>query len=373
MINNKTVKLLLLISQLGIGGLELQVLELVKGLDKNRFKIFLCPIWPVMDLESEFIRAGACLVKIHKATRYDFTFLYRLIKFLKNEKIDIVHTWIFTANTWGRIAGLLAKTPVIISSERSVAIHKNKVQIIIDRILANYSEKILVNSVAVKQTLTNIEKIQQSKCEVIYNGVDYQRYENNNSSKTVIREELGLPLGNFIIGTVANCTPAKDYPNFLHAAKIVCDKLPRATFVICGGGPLINTVKNISDKLGLHESVIFLGQRRDVNNVLASFDVFLLASRWEGFSNAILEAMASSLPVVATDVGGNPEAIISEKTGFIVPPNDPEAISKRIMDLLNNPEMMRKMGEAGRKRVTEHFSIATMVLKYENIYLSLSK
>jgi glycosyltransferase involved in cell wall biosynthesis len=143
--------------------------------------------------------------------------------------------------------------------------------------------------------------------------------------------------------------------------------------VIVGEGPERARLEAQAAHLGLAEQVHFVGHQQDVRPWLAAFDVCVLSSDWEGMSNAILEAMAAGLPVVATAVGGTPEVVVDGVTGFLVPPRDPQALADAILRLLRDPDLRRRMGEAGRAHVTEHFSVEQMVHKRERLYEELLK
>ncbi len=368
---NRKIKILFVVSQLEIGGLELQVLELCRGLDKNVYEIFLCSVWPHMSLSDKFLEAGVEIVPIHSELKKDLLFVFKLRDFLIKEKIDIIHTWIFTANTRGRVSGILAKTPVIIGSERSLNKFKPSIYNIVDHILAKFSDVMIGNSQAVKDYMVGQQKIPDSKCKVIHNGVDSSRFAPTYIKKEDAKIKFSLPPSKLIVGTVANFTKSKDYPNFLKAASLVLEKNSSVHFVTCGSGYFEMQAINIAKELGISESITFLGKQTVISDVLATFDVFALASVSEGFSNAILEAMAFGLPVVVTDVGGARDVVVNGVNGFLVPPKNPELLASKIETLLEDQLERIHMGRRGAEVILEKFSINKMVSTYDELYQNL--
>jgi glycosyltransferase involved in cell wall biosynthesis len=370
MAEHERLRLLLIVSQLGLGGLELQVLELIRSLDKSRFEIHICPLRAIYDLESEFRAAGANIVHIHKKHAFDLSVLPRLAGFIRKNQIDVVHTWIFTANTWGRLAAWLAGARVILASERNVDIWKDWKYRCIDFALARVTHLILVNSEAVRNFLVEQEHIPAEKIMVIYNGIDVSRFLGAGAGpKSQMRAALGIPADCPVIGTVANFRPQKDYKNFITAMRLVKDRHPDAMFLICGGGAEETVVVRQVEQAGLAGAALFLGVRRDIPQVLQAMDVFVLASRYEGFSNAILEAMLAGLPVVATDVGGNREVIVDGQSGFLVPAGAPVLLAEGVNHLLANPDLRLELGKAARRQVAANFSTEKMHREYQALYL----
>ncbi len=170
---------------------------------------------------------------------------------------------------------------------------------------------------------------------------------------------------------MANFYPTKGLSFFIRAVPYVQSVFPESSFVIVGDGQLRPELERLTAELGLNRWVLFLGQRDDVPQILPLFDVFVLPSVKEGLPFALLEALGAARPVVATTVGGVPEVILDGQTGFLVPASDPEALGRAIIALLQNPQQAHAMGEAGRKRVQEHFSVEHMVTDTEEAYRNL--
>lgn len=368
------VRILFVIQGLGVGGAEQQLLCLVRNLNAARYFSYVCPVSPIMDLQSELEQAGARIVRIQKGFRFDLSFPFKLARFIRREEIQIVHTYLTSGNAWGRLAALLSGTsPVLVTAERSVEDWKRGPYLWLDNLLAPFTDLILANSEAVRAFVKRTVRLRSGQCQVIYNGLDLARFDAYRTEAKVqwVRDELGLEGSTLVVGTVANLTPHKNYLNFLQAAQRVKAAQPGVRFVIVGEGPLREVLEQMADRLGLGNDVLFLGRRMDVPVLLSLFNVFVLASDREGFANVILEAMAAGKPVVTTAVGGNAEAILEGQTGFLVPPSDPQALAAAVVRLLGDKDLAREMGRRGRRRVEHEFTLARMVQQTEAVYETL--
>jgi glycosyltransferase involved in cell wall biosynthesis len=204
------------------------------------------------------------------------------------------------------------------------------------------------------------------RVQVVYNGID-PGHRPSSIERRAVREALGVPSGAFVAGTVGRLDPVKNLQVMLRAHALLLVKHPDARAVIVGDGPERGTLETLAAELGIAHAVIFTGYRSDVRALMAAFDVYVNTSKYEGVSLTILEAMASSLPVVATPVGGNPEVVIDQETGLLVP-----GCARSVADanslLALDFRRRRRMGDAGRWRVIRHFSIARMVGDYASAY-----
>jgi glycosyltransferase involved in cell wall biosynthesis len=201
---------------------------------------------------------------------------------------------------------------------------------------------------------------------VIPNGVDLHRFDRL-PAKQEVRRTLGLPNDELLVGTVTRLNPVKRLDVLLRAVAA----LEGVHTVIVGDGPERRQLEAMADQLGLADRVHLVGHQQDVRPWLAALGVFVLSSDWEGMSNALLEAMAAGLPIVATAVGGVPEVVVDDATGLLVPPGDPNALAEAITRLLRDPDLRRTMGQAGRARVVQHFSIDETVRLTEELYTTL--
>ena len=230
-------------------------------------------------------------------------------------------------------------------------------------------DKIVTVSKNLKNRLINEIKIKPEKIIHIPNGVDTNKF--NIYRKEFTRKKFGFKKEDFIIGIVARLDPIKNHKTLFFAFKEIVKNYPQVKLIIVGDGSLREELKEKSYQLGIKNKVIFMGERDNVSEILKTFDIFVLPSLNEGMSNTILEAMATGIPVIASNVGGNPELVIDGRTGFLFSPNDVESLVQKIKTYILHPELKQKHGYNARKRVEEKFSLDQMVRRYEELYLEL--
>lgn len=359
--------ILQIIATLDIGGAERQLVELVKRLDKNKYNVTVCCITRGGPMEENLKKLGIEYHLLHKRFKFDFTVIFKLTRLIRQKKIDLVHTWNFTANAWGRLCAWVAGVPIIIASEHGTFSPVLKRQILVDKLLSKCTDKIITVSNNFKECIERIEKIPHEKIIAIHNGIDINEFGtsvNNANLKNELKIDKECP----VVGIVARLDPLKDHESFLRAAEYIIKKMPEVRFLIVGDGELRGKLESLAKEVGLSKKVIFTGFRRDITNILSIINVFVLCSISEALGIAVLEAMASSKPVVATNVGGIPEVVKDEETGILVPPGNPEALAESITRLLKNKEEARRIGLAGRRRVEKYFDIKLKVKKVEEIY-----
>lgn len=286
---------------------------------------------------------------------------------------NIVHTWLFTGSLWGRVAAVLAKSPLIITGERTIVPDDKQPGFVlpVNKILAHWTNVITTNS---RIGITVLERCgflpEQLRC--IYNGVDTHRFspQKLDCYRISMGEQLGL-LGVPVCITVGRLTEQKGQLVLLQAIRKVLDAGEKIQCIIVGQGEHREMLEIYASKLGVQNNVLFLGKRDDIDRVLSVADIFCLPSYWEGMPNVVLEAMAMGLPVVATAVAGTTEVVVEGETGFLIPPGDSEIMAERLLHLIRDPELRVRMGAAGRQRVLNVFSIEQMVAKTTDLYEEL--
>jgi glycosyltransferase involved in cell wall biosynthesis len=303
---------------------------------------------------------------------YDLNFIRQvrsLVRFLKENKIDVVHTHCFYTNIFGMIAARLARVPVRITYKGETDGFRSAKQKWIERAAFRLAHRVIANSEAVGRQLIR-EGVPSAKISVHYNGLDFERVRIDPSLRREdALELLGLPTNRRLVTIVANLRhPVKDHPMFLRAAARVQEAVPDAEFVIAGEGELMPSLQELAAQLGLAKDVFFIGRCERVAELLFASEVCVLSSRAEGFSNAILEYMAAARPVVVTDVGGAREAVVEGETGYIVPAGDEERMAARIIELLRDSQAAATMGERGKRRVEEKFSCPSHVANTLDLY-----
>lgn len=376
-----SIKIVYILGTLEIGGTERQFIELVQGLDRQRFHIsvlsFEC-VGPLRTIIEATNIPFTCLDfsglqgKFHLITYRQLYHLFRdMVHYLKREHPQIVQTYLFWTNVYGSIAAKLAGVPVIVTGRRGImetsykTFHRQWLQN-----LSNvYATAILTNSHVVKQECLQRDiAVSEEKIQVIHNGIRSELYCQS-FEQTAKRQELSIPAKSAVIGMIATIHPNKRHEDMLRAIPLIKQWHPQTVFVFVGrDGGALESLEKLASKLGVQASVRFVGERRDIPEILAVFDILVLLSEGEGLSNALLEGMAAGKPIVATDVAGNPEVVIHERTGLLIPSHQPNRLADAIVRLLDNPDLRTQFGSAGRDRVQTHFRVERMVSQTESLY-----
>lgn len=359
------------------GGSERQAAQLTRLLrEEKSCEVMVACLSGEGALRPEIERLGINEISEFPLTSfYDANFLRqvtRCAKFLREHEIQIIQSSDFYTNVFAMTAAALAKTPVRIAAKRETGT-KTTAQRFIERRAFNLARAIVANAETVKKHLVETG-VAASKIETIYNGLDLEKFNFTQSSRDEILREFNLPANEnsrFVVIVANFRSRVKNQQMFLRAAAQVKEKFPAARFILAGEGELLDEMKNFAGELGLEDETFFTGRCADVARLLSAAEICVLSSTTEGFSNSILEYMAAGKPVVATSVGGAPEAIAEGETGFLVDSNNDEQMAKRLIELLQNPEKARKMGEAGRKTVEEKFSTAAQLEKTLALYEKL--
>jgi glycosyltransferase involved in cell wall biosynthesis len=236
----------------------------------------------------------------------------------------------------------------------------------------SFATKIVAVSETVKNYLIDWHKLDPGKVVTLYNGIDVDSFRDKGKQSHILNK-FGLRTDFFTVGVVGRLVSVKGFDYFLDAAAIVLKTPKKVQFLIVGDGPLRGALEKRARDLGIHEDVVFTGFREEIPEILGVLDIFVTSSLSEGLPTAVLEAMCAGKPVVGTNVGAIPETVTNGDTGVIVPARDAESLANAILDLLDSPETRHKMGERGRQRVIDHFSIERMVENYERFYDSVSK
>ena len=370
----RKIKLCLFTTDSKIGGTEKMILSLAKGLDKEKYEVTVCTLLGRGPLIEEAKKSGVRAVSLNMKGKWDISVIPRFFSFLRKHRIDILHTYLYHANILGRILGRLAGVPIIISSQRTTEFYGQKksdrwrrgYRIFLDKWTSRFCCLIISNSEAGRRFLIE-EGIDPAKIITIHNGVDLDQFTVRIAPGEKKRR-YGLRQDSMLVGIIANLTEVKGHKYFLQAAREVLKSIPQAEFLIVGDGPLREDLGGLSKNLGISAGVNFMGFRQDIPEILSILNVFVLSSLWEGFPVSILEAMAAGKPVIASKVGGIPEAVIDEKTGILVPPEDEKALAGAIEFLLNKGKIASEMGMAGRRRAEEHFSLQRMTGEIEAAY-----
>lgn len=361
-----------MIGTLDVGGTERMLASVVKNLDRQRFDITVLCLTSGGKIADSLKDDGFRVEVLGVKGKLDLSAIFKLKDFLRRGKFDIIQSYLFYSNVLARVCGRLAGTKVILSGERSTSEWKGGFYRLIDRFTAGYARMIIANSQAVKASLVEDVGIKADKIKVIVNGIDPGRF-NSNVDIVDMKRQLGLSKDKMVVGTVTRLHPEKNPEVFIDAASIVKKEHDNIQFVVVGDGRLMNALKQQVARLGLSSDVIFTGERDDVAQILKVMDIFVLTSLWEGLSVSILEAMASAVPVVATDVGGTKEVVDNGVTGVLIPRKNPTETANAISMLLSKPDKLRQMGSRGKEHVEKYFTLNDMIKKIEDLYESLAE
>ena len=366
------IPLLHLITELDTGGAQKALARLLAHLDRTRFTPHVVCLYNGDKAVAQEIRAlGVPVTDLGMTGKWRLDAFWRLYRLLRRERPTILHSWMFHANVPGRVIGRLAGVPIIIISRRNVEIGGEMRERLL-RWTAGLDDKVVAVCELARRAQIERTHVAPQHVVTVHNGLDVAEFgAPNPEARATIREAFGIPPTAPLVGSVGRLHPQKDFTTLLKALVRVRDRLPDVHLLLVGDGELHADLTRQAHTLGVATSVTFTGYRSDILDILATLDLFVLPSLWEGLPNALLEAMAAGLPVVATAVGGTPEVVVDGVTGFLVPPRDPQALADAILRLLRDPELRQRMGEAGRARVAAHFSIEQMVHKTEALYEQL--
>lgn len=295
--------------------------------------------------------------------------IWRLHKEINRLRIDIVHTFMVRPTVLGVFGAWRSKCRVVLTSRRNMGHWYTPTYLRLFRFLNRFTSRVVANSEAAKQAAVKIEGLAPSSVDVLHNGVDMSRFSGGGDRS--LTDRLGIPGQSRIVGIVANYRPIKDLAMFLRASALIAAQHADVAFLLVGKGQLGQPLKELAAQLGIGEKVYFTDGVGPVSGYLPLMEIGCLTSLNEGFSNAILEYMAAGLPVVATDVGGNREAVLDGVTGFLTPAGDEISFARQVNILLENNYEGKKMGNRGRVRCAENFSMQICVQKFQNYYESL--
>jgi glycosyltransferase involved in cell wall biosynthesis len=357
------------------GGTEGQLSKLINCLDRSEFEAHLVVLRHSSWIETSYFNCSKSVLGITSLRNPSaWRKIWRLATFIRDGGFDIVQTHFPDSNLVGVIAARWGKARKVVSTQRNTGYDLNPGRTFALRIVSKWVDRYLANCQAVKEGLTLKLGIPRDKVDIIYNGVEYQRFgKASDDSTSELRGKLDIEDEELVVGLVSNFRPVKDVEGFIHAASRVAKSFHRVRFLIIGNGIAEDArrLRKLSSDLEIGQKIVWTGMVEDVVPYLGLLDLGVLSSRTEGLSNTILEYMASGLPVVATAVGGNPELIADGEGGFLVPPNDSAALARKILLLLNDAELRKTMGKINRRVVEEKFSSTRMAANYQEYFRQL--
>lgn len=354
------------IGELGKGGAEYQLVELLRHLDRDRWDPHLTVLSQGGYWAEEVRRLDVPVVELPRRGHGDLGRVLELRRTLTRIAPDVLHTVLWAANCYGRLAAAGLGIPRVVTAERNV-IARPRWEVAIERVLDPLTDVYLVNAAAVAQELER-HGLSGAKMRVVRNGVDLGRFPRFAVERHAARAALGFVPERRLVAQVGRLAPQKDYPTYLRAAAVVGAGHPDVDFLVVGAGPEREALERLARELGIVDRVRWLGLRHDVPAILAAVDVLVLASRFEGLPNVVIEAMAAGAAVVATDVGGCRELVESGREGSLVAPARPEAIATAVSALLGDDERRGAVVRAARARVEREFSVEAMTRRTCAVY-----
>src|SRR3989338_8234708 len=367
----KKIKILFIIDKLVPAGTQNNLLEIVRHLDWEVFQATVVTLSKGDWMVDEFCSAGAEVYEWPVKRIYmpeGWVTWWKLLRLIKKERFQIVQTHFLIPELLVCFARIFVRIPKVITVRRDEGFWVSKRQRIVSNLCLKSFDCVLANSEAVKTACLRSERCLRP-IHVIYNGVDMEKYQSIEGDRKHLREELGIAKDNLVAGIVANMRhEIKGYSYLIHAIPEVIKKHPKAKFLFVGDWALRANYEKLASDLGVRAHIVFAGSRQDVSRMINAMDVCCLTSLTEGFSNSILEYMAMSKPVIATNVGGNSEIVEDGKTGFLIPAGDFHALAEKMIILLGEHKMCRDMGREGRARIERQFSLQRMTNDYMNFY-----
>ncbi len=345
----------------------------VKHLDKTQYRSIVVSMLPAGGVSDLLREQGSEVYSLNLRRRFPNPFaFYKLISLLIRERPVILQTYMFHADLLGRIAGRIAGVPIIISSIRN------------ENIGGKWRERILgitdfmvdkVAAVCKSAGLTQVKRgtTKSAKLQVIYNGIELHQFHcPEGTERERVRREFGIPDNHFLFIHVGRQVPQKDQLCLISSFGDMLLRNPNCTLLMIGDGPLEVTLREKAQKLGIIDRVLFAGMRRDVPQLLHACDAFVLSSLWEGFPNAVIEAMAASVPVIATRAGGTMEVVEEGLSGFLVSPGNRRDMADVLLRMVSlHPDERKEMGRKGRQIVEQRFTIQCTIEATQRMYEGL--
>jgi glycosyltransferase involved in cell wall biosynthesis len=366
------IRILRVITWLPVGGIERKIVEVLPRLDRSRFEVSLVCLREMGPLAEELAAHDIPVSLIKFRQRWDFGATRRLTALMKKRDIDVVHSHMYRSNVPATVAAHRAGVKAVWAQVHNVDTWETRRQLAMDRFACRWRTGMIAVSREVRHEVMSKLNLPEEKVRLIYNGVDTARF-GTGDGRAELRSEWKVEDNDLVFLMAARLVEQKRPQDFLEMARHLMNLergtrgRPRSFFCIAGDGQKLAELKALAATLPIPDRVIFLGQRDDVPRVMNASDVFIMTSTKEGFSNALVEALASGLAIVATNVGGNAEAVRDGKDGVIIPASRLEALHRAADSLVAQPALRDSLRTAARERARE-FSLNVMVRHVEALY-----
>ncbi len=358
------------IGALRTGGAERQLVNYLLAADKDRFRHTVLCLTERGALAPVVEAAGVTVRVMPVRQRAFLASLFRFRSWLRENGVAVVHTHMHHAALWGRLAAKWAGVPVLVTTEHGKELWKGPVRIAIDRWLSCWTDHHIAVSRDGLELRRRRERVSAERIVLIPNGVPIPADPINEDGCRRIREEFGIPWDAPVVGTVGRLVEAKGYHHLLDAVAGLHAGFPALRWLLVGDGPLRRDLAEAAQRRGLESVLVFAGFRDDIDDLLSAMDVWVMSSLREGLPVALLEAMAAARPIVATTVGGIPDAVTNGESALLVPPGDPEGLRAAIGRLLTDPGLARALAREARRRAEREYAIEAVARRIERLYLS---
>ncbi len=362
-------KLLLVTTGLDFGGAEMQLVQLAKKFKERDWKVNVVSMLPPKAFDVELTKSDIAVESLDMKRKIpDPRALFKLVRIINEFNPSVMHGHMVHANILSRLANIFTNVPVVISTAHSID-EGGKFREFLYRITDVFCDLTTQVSEAGVNRYVRVKAVPQGKIKFIPNGIDVKHFKKKKLSAN--QKLFAVESDEFKWLAVGRLDTPKDYKNMFQALKIA-DRQRECHLYIVGQGPLEKDLKRYIQHYDLISKVTFLGIRNDIPDLLNQVDGFLMSSEWEGTPMVLLEASACSLPIVATKVGGIPDAVVDEKSGFLVAPKNSNDLGNKMIKMMDLPKLNRKkMGEYGRKHILNNYALESVVDKWEKLYTKI--
>jgi glycosyltransferase involved in cell wall biosynthesis len=359
------IKVILLIPTLDHSGAEKQFSLLATRLPRNEFDVHAVTLTRGGPYESMIRNAGVRMTNLGKRMKFDPLALWRLRSLIEAENPDILHSWIFAANSYARLIAGKKRGPKVVISERCVDSWKSPWQLWLDRRQIGRTTRLIGNSQSVAEFYRSLG-VPQERLVVIPNAVEIPNSPAADRDQALAK--FDIPPGSHVVGFAGRLAPQKRVKDIVWAMQLLKQLRDRVYLMLVGDGPERESLFELARHMECEHLVRFVGHRDDAARLIGLFNVFWLASDFEGMSNSIMEAMAAGVPVVATDIPPNRELVVDGQTGFLVKVGDSVGMAQFADRILADPALAQRLGDAGRERMRTSFSVEKMVEAHAELY-----
>jgi glycosyltransferase involved in cell wall biosynthesis len=364
------LKIVHLVTSLEVGGAQHNMLLGLPNLDASRYKHILVSIMDRMQMKQQFEQAGIEVHTLGLSKKTDIGVALRLRSLLKSIRPEIIHTYLIHGNVLGRIVGRLAGVPVIIGSELTIG-QAGRIGRLATKLTNPLTDAVEVNSETGGKSASADLGVPEHKIEVVLPGLDLEAF-GGTEQRSQIRAELSVEDHEHLVLYVGRLRAVKGVKYGIRSFAKALEQNANMKLALAGEGDQREYLESLCDELDIRNNVNFLGPRRDLANVLSASDSVIMPSLTEGFPRVAIEAMASSKPIIATSVGGTPEAIIDDQSGILVQPKDIEGMAEALVNVATNPALANRLGISARKRTEQHFSARKYVTRLDEMYTRLA-